>query len=79
MGKKLNFDGLEAVFYQGKDHFYITEKDYEEKVGKALPKGSYLKTGSAFSKWLNEKGYCITAVEKEAVIETRVYIEKCKV
>lgn len=76
MSRKLNFDGLEAVFCRGKEHFYITEKEYEEKVGKALPKGDYLKKNSALAKWLNEKGYCITDVEKEAVIETRVYIEK---
>ena len=79
MGKKLNFDGLEAVFCQGKDHFYITEKDYEEKVGKALPEGKdYLKKRSPFAKWLKEKGYCIVETREEAVIETRVYIEKNK-
>lgn len=77
MGKKLNFDGFEAVFSQGKERFYITGKEYEAKTGKSLPTGKdYLKKRSPFAKWLEEKGYCIVDAQEEAVIETRVYIEK---
>ena len=54
-----------------------SDREYADKTGASLPKKkSYLVNESAFSRWLNEKGFKIVDVQEEAVIERTVYIQK---
>ena len=61
---KLSFENLIPLFEANKE-FSLTESQYENYVGKALPKDTYyLKNNSALSKKAKEYGYYIEIKEK---------------
>ena len=76
MMKKPTFDKFDEIF-EHITSLQLTDREYADKTGASLPKRkSYLVNESAFSRWLNEKGFKIVDVQEEAVIERTVYIQK---
>lgn len=75
MKKHPKFDELEHLF-DGNVEFTLPEKEYEKLTGASLPRNKkYLINQSAFSKWLQERGWSIVNVE-EPTVERTVRIEK---
>lgn len=75
MKKHPKFDELEHLF-DGNVEFTLPEKEYEKLTGASLPRSKkYLINQSAFSKWLQERGWSIVNVE-EPTVERTVRIEK---
>ena len=73
---KLDLSGLDNLFANGKD-FELTDAQYEEKIGKSLPKDkSYLKNGSALARKAKENGFSIELVIDEPVIRRTVIFKK---
>ncbi len=71
MANKLNLTILEEFFKSGKI-FQLTDAQYLEKIGKAMPKSSYyIKNKSPISKFAKECGYSIE-VEEEAVVQRTI-------
>lgn len=61
---KINFENLTPLFQANKE-FSLTESQYEQSVGKSLPKNFYyLKTESALAKEAKKHGYYIEIKEK---------------
>lgn len=76
MMKKPTFDKLDEIF-EHITSLRLADREYADKTGASLPKRkSYLVNESAFSRWLNRKGFKIVDVQEEAVIERTVYIQK---
>jgi len=68
MGKHPKLSELNSLF-DNQTEIRLTDRQYEEKTGVALPKTkSYLMTSSAFAGWLKEKGYVIVDVCEKPVI-----------
>lgn len=76
MGKHPNLEPLDYLFEQ-KAEIRLSGKDYEEKTGAPLPKGSnYLKYRSALAARAEERGFVIVGVEEIPVIERIVILKK---
>lgn len=76
MGKKPNLHGLEEII-GAKEDVYLTDREYFERTGSTLPKeNSYLLNRSALATWLLGKGYEITSVEEQPVIERTIHIKR---
>lgn len=74
---KLDLSALDDLFSKGED-FELTAAQYEEKVGKALPKtASYIKgSNSPLARKAKENGYIIASVTDKPVIMRTVIFRK---
>lgn len=60
---KLDLSALIPLLEKG-DSFELTEKQYEEKIKKSVPKTDYLKRNSPVAKKAKEYGYKIQVEER---------------
>ena len=75
MKKHPKFDELEHLF-DGKAEFTLPEEEYKRLTGASLPQNKkYLINQSAFSKWLQERGWSIVDVE-EPTVERTVHVKR---
>jgi len=74
----LDLNWFNAQFDKGKD-FEVSEKQYEELVGKSIPSTHYIKYSSPIAKLAKKKNYKITVDEKPVIKKTLLFqIEKQK-
>lgn len=67
MGRKLKYDEFADYFKSGKN-FTVTEKQYEEIIGKPLSKNlSYIKYSSPLAKIAKNSGYKINVTEEATI------------
>lgn len=73
MGQKLDFSELSDLFGSGKD-FELTAAEYEEKVGRALPKrNSYIKNRSAIAAEAKSNGYKVEVAEEPVILRKLIF------
>ena len=70
--KKPTFDKLDEIF-EHITSLRLTDREYADKTGASLPKRkSYLVNESAFSRWLNGKGFKIVDVQEDELTDSEV-------
>ena len=77
MGKQLDLKWFLEQFRKKSD-FEVSEKTYEEVIGKGLPSTNYIRYGSPLSKAAKEAGFRIEVEERPVIQRTLVfrYIQK---
>lgn len=77
MAKKMELNELDDLFAQGKD-FILTASQYEERIGKPLPRSMKgIKGANApLTRKAKEKGYIIESVIEQPVIMITVVFKK---
>lgn len=60
---KLDLSALTPLLERGSS-FELTEKQYEEKIKRAMPKTYYLKRNSPVAKQAKEHGFTLTVEER---------------
>lgn len=75
MGKALDLSWFAYKFSKGMD-FDVSERLYEEKIGKPLPGTHYIRYGSPIAKLAKDNGYSVNVIEKPIIQRTVVFHRK---
>lgn len=77
MAKKMELNELDDLFAQGKD-FTLTASQYQERIGKPLPKSvsGITGTNAPLTRKARKNGYIIEAVIEQPVITRTVVFKK---